>query len=463
MTTTQNLTTTAHPESQRTFDIVVLGGGFGGLYTARRLEKLTKKLPNVRVTLISRDNYFLMTPLLFEAGSGILEPRHAVNPIRPLFRRVRFVEAEISGIDFDKKQVVGFLSNDERYVAGFDQIVIALGSITNTSLVPGSHFARTFKTMADAIWVRNHIIDCFERADVESDPKKRQALMTFVIVGGGLVGVELIGEFTEFIHNVKKHYRNVPSDAPRFTLIEAGPRIMQEMNEELSAYAARVLQDRGVIVRTGTRVKAMDRGKVIVSDAETIDCETIIISTGVRPNPLVDTFPLAKDRRGRIQTDATMRSTSHPFVWALGDNAAIPDPTGHPYPPLAQHAIRQAKCVADNICAVYRNKPPRPFVYATKGTLASLGQFKGVGKVYFVKIRGFLAWWVWRTYYLMQMPRMQRRLRIVLDWTITLFFKNDVTKLDVDYPKVPAQAPPTPPVVAATTPPAPVAQPVGTP
>lgn len=418
------------------YHIVVLGGGFGGVYTARHLEKLAKGRRDIRITLISRDNYFLMTPLLFEAGSGILEPRHAVNPIRPLFRHVQFVEAEITGVDFDSKQVKAKLSNDQEYAVNFDDLVIALGSTTNTALVKGSENARPFKTMADAIGVRNHIIDCFERADVELDPDRRRSLMTFVIVGGGLVGVELIGEFTEFVANVHKHYRNVPTDAPQFILLDGGPRIMQEMSEDLSTYATEVLRDRGVIIRNNVRVQAMEKGRVIVSDTETIEAATMIIATGVRPSFLVDTFPVAKDRRGRIAVDATMRSTSHPFVWALGDNAAIPDVNGHPYPPLAQHALRQAKVLANNVLNAKQGKQIIPFVYSPKGTLASLGKFKGVGKVYQFKIYGFIAWWVWRTYYLMQMPRWQRRIRIVLDWTVTLAFKNDVSKLDVSCPPV---------------------------
>jgi NADH dehydrogenase len=429
---------TSPPGSARTVGgrthVVILGAGFGGTYTAMRLQKLMKKQPNLHVTLVSRDNYFLMTPLLFEAGSGILEPRHAVNPLRPLFDRVQFVEAEVIHVDFDKKRVATQLSNGEGYELAFDQLVIGLGGVTNTALVAGSENAQGFKTMANAIHVRNHLIDCFERADIENDPEELKALMTFVIVGGGLVGVELIGEFTEFVANVHRHYRNIPKDAPRFILLDGGDRIMKEMSEDLSSYAQRVLEGRGVQIRNNTRVKGIEPGRVVVSDTESIAAGTIILGTGVRPSPLVDTFPLAKDRRGRIAVDACMRSLTYPFVWALGDCAAIPDPRtpGKYYPPLAQHAIRQARLLAKNICCDLRGQPLRPFIYESKGTLASLGKFKGVGKVFKFKIRGFIAWWVWRTYYLMQMPRLNRRLRIMLDWTITLMFKNDVVKMDVD-------------------------------
>lgn len=425
--------THGRPEAKDTH-IVILGAGFGGTYTAMRLQKMMKKDPGLRVTLVSRDNYFLMTPLLFEAGSGILEPRHAVNPLRPLFYKVQFVEAEVTNVDFENKRVATQLSNGEEYDLPFDQLVIALGGVTNTSLVAGSEHAQGFKTMGDAIHVRNHLIDCFERADIETDPAEVKALMTFVIVGGGLVGVELIGEFTEFVANVNKHYRNIPRDAPQFILLDGGDRIMKEMSEDLSGYAQRILEARGVHIRNNTRVKAIEPGRVVISDTESIASATVILGTGVRPSPLVDTFALAKDRRGRVEVDSCMRSVTYPFVWALGDCAAIPDPrlAGKYYPPLAQHAIRQAKVLAGNITGAVRGEAPKPFIYESKGTLASLGQFKGVGKIFQFKIKGFFAWWVWRSYYLMQMPRMNRRLRIVLDWTITLVFKNDVVKMDVD-------------------------------
>jgi NADH dehydrogenase len=454
---TDTTSPTAASAKKKPHRIVILGGGFGGIYTTLRLQKLLKRRDgDVHVTLISRDNYFLMTPLLFEAGSGILEPRHAVNPIRPLLKRVQFVEGEIRHVDFDRKLVETELSNGDKYTAPFDDVVIALGSITNTTLVPGSENAYTFKTMGDAIHVRNHLIDCFERADVELDPKRKRAMLTMVIVGGGLVGVELIGEFTEFVANVIRHYRNVPNDAARFILLDSGDRIMKEMSEDLSGYAKRILQERGVDVRNGVRVKEIQPGRVVINDTEAIDAETIILGTGVRPSPFQAAFPLDKDRRGRIAVDGSMRSTSHRFVWSLGDCAAIPDPTGEKfYPPLAQHAIREARLLASNILCSIDGKPTKPFVYESKGTLASLGKFKGVGKVYKFKIRGFVAWWVWRSYYLMQMPRLNRQLRIVLDWTITLFFKNDVVKLDVDchpphmrakYQGVPPQEAAPPPV-----------------
>jgi NADH:ubiquinone reductase (H+-translocating) len=429
--------------------IVVLGGGFAGVYTARHLESRFRHDPSVRITLVSKVNYFLMTPLLFEAGSGILEPRHAVNPIRPLLERTRFVQAEVRGIDLARRVVEASPGRGEKYEIPYDHLVLALGGVGNR-IVPGSEYGRSFKTLADAIALRNHVIQLFERADVEQDPERKRTLLTFVIIGGGLVGVELMGELTEFVFAVADLYPHVRRDEVRFELIEGAPHLVPELEPDLGDYAERVFVKRGVRVRLNTKVNSIDPGRVnlpppsspIRGDAagrdgkvgELIPAETIIVSTGVLPNPLVASLPLDRDKKGRVKVHPTMRSTSHPEVWALGDCASIPDPKdpqGRPYPPLAQHALREAKRVARNIEAVIRGGEPQPFVYKSKGTLAALGHFKGVGRVYNIKIYGFVAWWVWRTYYLMQMPQWSRRLRIVIDWTIALFFKNDVVELDL--------------------------------
>jgi NADH dehydrogenase len=412
--------------------VVILGGGFGGVYTALHLEKLSRREGSaIEITLVSRDNYFLMTPLLFEAGSGVLEPRHAVNPIRPLLSTTQFVEAQVRAVDVDRKQVeIQVAGSCETQSCGYDHLVLALGGVTNLSLVPGSEYGLTFKTLGDAIYLRNQVIKFFEWADVETNPKRKQAQLTFVIVGAGLVGLELMGELTTFVANVAELYKNVELSQVRFEMIEAGPRIAPEFDEKLADYSAEVLKHRGVTIRTNTRVSAIHPGRLELEDGQIIEAETIVVATGVAPNPLLAKIAIAKDRKGRAKTDATMRVEGRQDVWALGDCAAIPDPTGKPYPPLAQHALREARQLAENIMALIRGRSPQPFVYANKGTLAALGHFKGAGRVYGIKIHGFLAWWVWRTYYVSRMPRWSRRLRIVIDWTVALFFKNDVVQLD---------------------------------
>jgi NADH dehydrogenase len=412
--------------------VLIVGGGFGGVYTALHLEKLSRRGPDqVETTLISRDNYFLMTPLLFEAGSGVLEPRHAVNPIRPLLNATRFVEAQVQSVDVDKKTVeVQIAGSSQTQAMPYDHLVLALGGVTNLSLVPGSENGLTFKTLGDAIYLRNQVIRLFEWADVEMDPRRKQAQLTFVIVGAGLVGLELMGELTSFIKNVAELYKNVDAAQVRFEMIEAGPRIAPELDEKLADYSAGVLKRRGVNIRTSTRVTAIHPDRLELQDGQVIESQTIVVATGVAPNPLLATIAVPKDRKGRVQADASMRVEGKQDVWALGDCATIPDPSGKPYPPLAQHALREARQLAENVLAAIRGTAPKPFVYTNKGTLAALGHFKGAGRVYGINIHGFLAWWVWRTYYVSRMPRWSRRLRIVIDWTVALFFKNDVVQLD---------------------------------
>jgi len=418
--------------SGKPVQVLILGGGFAGVYTALGLEQiLGDDSPEVQVTLVSRDNFFLMTPLLFEAGSGVLEPRHAVNPIRPLLKRVRFIEATVEKIDVERKTVSVCPPHEAPDELAFDHLVLALGGITNTKIIAGSENALTFKNLGDAIYLRNHVIQLFERADVEADPARKAAQLTLVIVGGGLVAVELAGELSSFLGNLSDLYPHIHRDQISVHVLEAAGYIIPEMDRDLGEYAAETLQRRGVRVRTNVRVDRIEKGRVHLPDGESIVAETIIVATGVIPNPMVSVLPLEKDKKGRVLTEPTMAAKGRSDIWALGDCASIPGPDGKPYPPLAQHAIREGAHVAKNIAAVIRNQPPEPFVYNSKGTLAALGHFKGVGKIYNLKIHGFFAWWVWRSYYLFRMPRWNRRLRIILDWTIALLFKNDIVQLDV--------------------------------
>jgi NADH dehydrogenase len=412
--------------------IVILGGGFAGVYTALQLQHIWRHDRTVEVTLISRDNYFLMTPLLFEAGSGILEPRHAVNPIRPMFDTVRFIQAEVQSIDLDARRVNVKLEGQDPSQIAYDHLVLALGGITNTALVPGSEKALTFKTMGDAMFLRNHSIQRFERADAETDPAKRRAALTFVVVGAGFVGVELIGELTEFLPTISRLYPTVRKSELHFELIEAGPRVAPEFDPELAEYIESVLRKRGVNIRDNTKVSRMANHTIELSDGAVIESETVIIATGVIPSPLVSALPLEKSKKGAIVVEPTMRVKDRPEVWAIGDCASIPDANGRPYPPLAQHAIREAKVLAENISAAIRGQSLQPFIYDNKGMLAALGHYKGVGRIGHWRIKGFFAWWVWRSYYLFQMPRWERRLRVMIDWSVGLLFKNDVVQLDVE-------------------------------
>ena len=411
--------------------IVVLGGGFGGLPVTRRLEQLCGADRDVEITLVSRENFFVITPLLFEACSGRLELRHCAQPVRPALSCARFIEASVDGVDVDRRVVHAVASDGTSYALPYDQLVVALGAATNETVIPGSPTAFTFKTMADALILRNHLIEQFERADAATDSATRRHALSLVVIGGGLVGVELLGEMTAFAEDVLRYYPRLKREELQCHLFEAGPRILPEIDPELAAVASDVLRRRGADIRASTPVRAIEPGRVHLAN-ETIDAATIVLAAGIVPNPQAARMRVEHDARGRIAVDATMRSLSHPEIWALGDCASIPGPDGHPYPALAQHAVREAKQLARNVAAVAtRSGAPAPFIFRALGTMASLGHYRAVAMVFGVPLTGFPAWWLRRTYYLLQMPRWDRRVRIVLDWTVALFFRPDITKVEL--------------------------------
>jgi NADH dehydrogenase len=284
--------------------------------------------------------------------------------------------------------------------------------------------------MADALVLRNHFIEQLERADVTTDAALRACHLTCIVIGGGLVGIELLGELTAFADNVLRYYPSIRRDELRFHLFEATARILPEVDQKLASVATRILARRGADIRASTPVRAIEPERVHI-DGEIIGASTIILAAGIVPSVAISRVNVARDARGRIIVDATMRSTSHPTVWALGDCASIPGPDGKPYPALAQHAIREAKQLARNVAAVVQGRAPEPFVFRTLGTMAALGHSRAVAQVMGVRITGVVAWWLRRSYYLLQMPRWDRRLRILLDWTVALFFRPDITKVDL--------------------------------
>jgi NADH:ubiquinone reductase (H+-translocating) len=410
--------------------LVILGGGFGGVAAARRLEKVLQRRTDLEITLVSRENAFMLTPLLFEACSGRLELRHCAQPIRAALRRARFIEATVESIDLERQLVRAVAPDGGVHQLPYDHLVVALGASTNDGLIPGSSNALTFKTMADALVLRNHLIGRFERADAAADTVQRRECLTVVVIGGGLVGVELVGELTAFADDVLRFYPRIRRDEICFRLFEAGPRILPEIDARLATTATHVLRQRGVDIRVATAVQSIEAGRVRLQN-ETIEAGTIVLTAGIVPSAVASAIAVLHDERGRIAVDATMRSRSHPQIWALGDCAAIPGPDGRPYPALAQHAVREARHLADNIGAVLDGRAPSPFRFRTLGTMASLGHTRAVASVFGVRLTGVVAWWLRRTYYLFQMPRWDRRLRIVLDWTVALFFRPDITRVDM--------------------------------
>ena len=398
--------------------------------TARHLERRVGGHTDVEITLVSRENFFVLTPLLFESCSGRLELRHCAQPIRAVLRRARFIEATVEAVNVERQIVHAASPEGDGYRLPYDHLVVALGASTNDQLIPGSSNAFTFKTMADALVLRNHVIAQLERADATSESTVRRGCLTVVVIGGGLVGIELLGELTAFADDVLRFYPRIRRHELRFVLFEAGARVLPEIDAKLADVAARVLRERGADIRMSTPVVAIEAGRVRIAN-ESIDAGTIVLAAGIVPSTVAAAIPVAHDRRGRIDVDGTMRSRSHPHVWALGDCAAIPALDGRTYPALAQHTVREARHLAHNIQSVIEGRVPTPFVYRSLGTMASLGHTRGVALVSGVRLTGFVAWWIRRTYYLFQMPRWDRRLRIVLDWTVSLFFRPDITKVEL--------------------------------
>ena len=418
------------PGSRAPTRVVVLGGGVGGLAAARHLDRMLGNRPNVEVTLVSRDNFFLLSPLLFEACSGVLELRHCAQPIRPCLRRVRFIEGTVEGVDVANRIIRVALPEGRDLTLPYDHVVVALGARTNMSLVPGSEHARTVKSVADAFLLRNHLIERLERATVETDPERRSELLTVAVIGGGLVGVELLGELSAFMRDELRYYPGLSEKELRFHVFEVGKRLIPEAKPFLAAYAARVLQRRGAELHTSTPVSAIEPGVVRWKEGA-LKADTIVLAAGITPSHTVSSIAVDRDRKGRIVTDATLRSVSHPNVWAIGDCAAIPSPDGGFYPALAQHAVREARAVARNIVAAMGGRPASPFVFDALGTMAAFGHRRAAAEVRSLEITGFFAWWMRRTYYLFQMPRWDTRLRIAFDWTVSLFSKPDLTKIDL--------------------------------
>jgi NADH dehydrogenase len=405
--------------------IVVLGGGFAGIYTAKGLDKV----PGLDVTLINRENFFLFTPMLSEIATGGIETRHGVNPIRRMFRRVRFMEAEVASIDFDAQNVAVTLPNGTPLEVPYDHLVLTLGSVPNYFGLPGvAEHSLPLKTLADAVRIRNLVIENLEIADV-SPPSQRADLLTFVVAGGGLSGVELAGDLNDYLREAARAYRTIEERELRVILAEAGPRLIPELGGGLGDFARRKLIERGVHVRLNAPVERASDTEVRVG-GETIQTRTLLWLAGIAPVQSVSEMSLPVEK-GRVLTDETMRVVGRTNVWAAGDAARIPDGRGGFHPPTAQHAIREGSRLAKNIILAVQGDAPQPFRYTTMGMLATVGHTTGVAELMGVRVSGFPAWFLWRTYYLMRLPRWEKRVRVLFDWTLDLIFPRDIVQLPV--------------------------------
>jgi NADH dehydrogenase len=412
--------------------IVIIGGGFAGTAIALRLERTFRRERNVEITLIDSENYFTFTPLLPEVPSGSIQPKHIVFPLRGLLKRTMVRQAEVKAIDLEQRTVTAAHCRAcGNYTVPFDHLVLALGSVPNYFGLPGvADNALTMKSLADATALHAHVIDKLEHADLQPDTAVRRQLLTFVVAGGGFAGVETLAELNDFVRGAGRFYPQVRPEEIRMILIHSGDRILPEVSESLSSYALRKLRSRGVEVLLKTRVKACSRNKIHLSNGAEIDTHTFIWAAGTAPSPVLDLVSVQRGKSGRVEADATMAVKDRPGVWAVGDSANIPDiVAGGTCPPTAQYALRQGRRLADNIAAAIRGEEPEPFRFKALGLLAGLGRRSAVAELFGLRFSGFIAWWLWRTIYLMKLPGFERKLRVAIDWTLDLFFARDIVYL----------------------------------
>jgi NADH:ubiquinone reductase (H+-translocating) len=405
--------------------VVIAGGGFGGFYAARRLERV---LPHqsARVTMVSSENFLLYTPLLPGAASGTLEPRHVVIPLREELERTDIALGRVTGLDAGARTLRYRSVDGDDAELTYDQLILGLGSVTRVPPVPGlAEHGLGFKTLADAIALRNRALRNLEIAESLEDPEARRPFLTFVFVGAGYAGVEGIAELQDYVADVIDRYPRCRLDGTRWVIADLADRIMQEISPGLAEFAARELRARGIEIRPNTGLQSVTGGAVTLSDGEEVPTKLLCWTAGVRPPPLAAELGLPLADGGRIDVDETLRVRGREDVWAIGDLAAVPDPAKGgrgPTPPTAQHALRQGRLAADNVAAALGHGRVRKFKYKTLGVFVDLGRHQAVAEMVGVKLSGFAAWWAARTYHLALMPGAARRLRLVADWTVGLFF-----------------------------------------
>ena len=414
--------------------VLIVGGGYVGLYTALRLQK---RLSHGRAEVIVVDPQPHMTyqPFLPEAAAGSVEPRHVVVPLRRTLPRCRVVTGAVTGLDHaDKRARIAPLVG-EPYELRYDVLVMAAGSVARTLPIPGlAEHGIGFKNVGEAIYLRNHVLARLDAASSTDDPEVRRRALTFTFVGGGYAGVEAFAELEDMAHYAITHYypRLSPADM-RWVLVEAMGRILPEVDLDMAAWTVKQLTARGMDVRLNTRLESVSDCHVRLSDGDEFDSDTLVWTAGTKPNPMLTQTDLPVDERGRVVCEPTLQVRGLPDAWSAGDLAAVPDLTkespGATTAPNAQHAVRQAKQLADNIVATLEGREPEPYRHAYAGSVASLGLHKGVAQVYGVKLKGWPAWFMHRTYHVSRVPTFNRKARVVADWTLAAVFRREVISL----------------------------------
>ncbi|MGH3103400.1 MAG: NAD(P)/FAD-dependent oxidoreductase [Gaiellaceae bacterium] len=401
--------------------VVVVGGGFAGGYVARLLGRRG-------ATIVSRENFMLYTPILPEAASGTLEPRHVVVPLRQMCPHAELVLGRATALD-EEQRAVTVQTDVGTFEIEYEQIVLALGAVSRTLPIPGlAEHGLAFKSLPDAIHLRNHVLRRLEAADETLDPAQAARALTFVFVGAGYAGVEALAELSDLVRDALRFYPKLRTAPQRWILVDAAPKILPEIPRSLGDYAARELARRGVDIRVETRLEQVDETSVTLSDGDRIDAATLVWTAGVKAHPMLGPLGLPLDDRGRVVVDELLRVRERSNVWAIGDCARVPNlaTPGRPDPPTCQHALRQARRLAKNL-----QGDVEPYRYRMLGQVATLGRHRGIAEVPGAHLRGFPGWFVCRTYHLYQLPLLTRKLRVMVDWTVALFFRRDIAELSM--------------------------------
>ena len=400
--------------------VLIAGGGFAGGYVARLLGRQG-------ATIVSPENFMLYTPLLPEAASGTLEPRHVVVPLRQMCPHAEMLLGRVTAIDVEQRTAHVETPEAGSFDIAWEHLVLALGAVARTLPVPGlAEHAVGFKDLADAINLRNHVLRELDGADAELDPARQQAHLSFVFVGAGYAGVEALAELSDLVADALRFYPRLRGARQRGVLVDAAPKILPEIPPKLGDYAARELTRRGVEIHVSTTLESLTENEAVLSSGEHIATHTLVWTAGVQANPTLGQLGLPLDERGRVKVDPLLRVEGHERLWALGDGAAVPNQAtpGRVDPPTCQHALRQARVLAKNLAG-----EPRPYSYRMLGQVATLGRYKGIADVMGIPIRGFPGWFVTRSYHLFQLPLVTRKIRVVVDWTTSLFFRRDIAEL----------------------------------
>ena len=406
------------PARQARGGVLVVGGGFAGAYVARELG-------DRGATIVSKDNFMLYTPLLPEAASGTLEPRHCVVPLRVMCPHSELILGAVTTLDLEAGTAA--VETDEGLqTVEWRDLVVALGAVPRTFPVPGlSDHGLSFKSLPDAIHLRNHVLHQLEAADAALDEAERSRRLTFVFVGAGYAGVEALAELSDLVEDALRYYPRLRDATRRWVLVDAAPRILPDIPPRLGDYAATELQKREVEIHVDTTLESVSAEEAVLGDGTRIPTHTLVWTAGVAPNPLLREWSLPLDARGHVEVDELLRVRGHEHVWALGDCALVPNTrSDRPDPPTCQHALRQARRLAKNLVGT-----PEPYGYRMLGQVATLGRHKGIAEVLGLRLRGFIGWWVTRSYHLYQLPLASRKVRVVVDWTVSLFFRRDISEL----------------------------------